>query len=563
MPVPCRRVLSLLMVLAFLPSFAVAEEAEPQLSPPAVAPAPERRICPVPDPEVMVAEGATIGQVSIAIGDIFDPTKEGENRRAYRLVNRLHYDTRPSVVENLLLFHTGDRYDPRLLAESERLLRGQRYFYDATVVPISYCEGVVDVAVVARDVWTLFLSASYTRSGGKSRTEFEIQDANFLGTGKDIAIANRSDVDRSGWVAWYRDKNLLGSRARLELWYGENDDGSFQVFDLNRPFYSLDARWAGGLRIRTDDRFDRFYRLGKITDRFRHEQDFIEGFYAFSPGLRNRRSLRLFVGATYLDDIFSKAPEGEPVFRVPDSRKLAYPWLGFEWIEDDFRTTHNLDQISRTEDVYFGTRVTGRVGYSAESFGADEDLGIFSLTAENGTEIGDKAIGFITGSASGRWNQEEVQNLIVDAQARYYRKTFQRHVFVATAWGTWSENLDFDRQILLGGDNGLRGYPLRYQSGSRRFLISLEQRFYTDWHVLKLVHVGGAVFADVGRAWFPDDPSRNPGADEILRDVGVGLRLGSSRSGRGTLVHFDIAFPFDGDTSIDDIQWLVTTKESF
>ncbi|HEX4954828.1 MAG TPA: BamA/TamA family outer membrane protein [Thermoanaerobaculia bacterium] len=550
MPSFHRLLLSLLLVL-FLPPLGAGAE--------------ERRICPVPAPEVMVAEGATIGHVAVAIGDVFDPNKEGENRRLYRLVNRLHYNTRPSVVENLLLFRTGDRYDPRLLAESERLLRAQRYFYDATVVPVSYCDGVVDVAVEARDVWTLFISASYTRSGGKSRTEFELQDANFLGTGKDIAIANRSDVDRSGWVAWYRDKNLLGSRARLELWYGDNDDGSFQVFDVNRPFYSLDSRWAGGLRIRTDDRFDRFYRLGKITDRFRHEQDFIEGFYGYSPGLRNRRSLRLFVGATYLDDIFSKAAEGEPVFRVPDSRKLVYPWVGFEWVEDDFRTTHNLDQISRTEDVYFGLRVTGRAGWSAESLGADEDLGIFSFTAENGGEFGEKAIGFITGSASWRWNWEsgEAENLIVDAQARYYRKTFGRHVFVATAWGTWSDNLDFDRQILLGGDNGLRGYPLRYQSGSRRFLISLEQRFYTDWHVLKLVHVGGAVFADVGRAWYPDDPSRNPGADEVLRDIGVGLRLGSSRSGRGTLVHFDIAFPFDGDPSIDDIQWLVTTKESF
>ena len=32
----------------------------------------------------------------------------------------------------------------------------------------------------------------------------------------------------------------------------------------------------------------------------------------------------------------------------------------------------------------------------------------------------------------------------------------------------------------LGGDTGLRGYPLRYQNGNQRALFTVEERLYTN-----------------------------------------------------------------------------------
>jgi hemolysin activation/secretion protein len=121
-----------------------------------------------------------------------------------------------------------------------------------------------------------------------------------------------------------------------------------------------------------------------------------------------------------------------------------------------------------------------------------------------------------------------------------------------------ARNLDPEKQILLGGDSGLRGYPLRYQDGDARLLFTVEQRFFTDYYPFRLLHVGGAVFFDAGRTW-------GGGASQLglLRDVGLGLRLSSSRSGLGNVIHIDLAFPLDGDPSIKSAQWLVTTKASF
>ena len=39
-------------------------------------------------------------------------------------------------------------------------------------------------------------------------------------------------------------------------------------------------------------------------------------------------------------------------------------------------------------------------------------------------------------------------------------------------------NPDMGEQLLLGGDNGLRGYPLRYQSGNKSLLFNVERRAY-------------------------------------------------------------------------------------
>ena len=114
---------------------------------------------------------------------------------------------------------------------------------------------------------------------------------------------------------------------------------------------------------------------------------------------------------------------------------------------------------------------------------------------------------------------------------------------------------------MLGGDNGLRGYPLRYQSGARRMLFTVEQRFYTDVYLWRLFRIGGAAFFDVGRAWGGTSANAvNPG---WLSDVGVGLRIVSVRSAFGNVVHIDLAMPLNRDPGISKVQLLVKTKQSF
>jgi hypothetical protein len=80
----------------------------------------------LPELTELEALGATIGRVVIDVEDIFDTSKPEEDKRLYRWANNVHVNTRPSVVEDILLFAEGDLLTGQILAESERLLRDRR-----------------------------------------------------------------------------------------------------------------------------------------------------------------------------------------------------------------------------------------------------------------------------------------------------------------------------------------------------------------------------------------------------------------------------------------------------
>ena len=92
-------------------------------------------------------------------------------------------------------------------------------------------------------------------------------------------------------------------------------------------------------------------------------------------------------------------------------------------------------------------------------------------------------------------------------------------------------------------------------------LFTVEQRYFTDWYPFRLFRIGGAIFADVGRVW--GDNVVDEYRHGWLRDVGFGLRFASTRTGFRKMVHLDIAFPLDGDSSIDDVQILLESKRTF
>ena len=88
----------------------------------------------------------------------------------------------------------------------------------------------------------------------------------------------------------------------------------------------------------------------------------------------------------------------------------------------------------------------------------------------------------------------------------------------------------------------------------------MEQRLYGERQIFHLFRAGAAAFAEVGRAWGGDAPASRLG---LLRDVGIGLRLGSSRSSHGAMVHVDLAYPLDAPGDRRRPQLLISTGDTF
>ena len=515
----------------------------------------------LPSAAELEAAGATIGRVIIDKQNVFDTSKPGENKSIFRLANRWHIVTRDSVIEQQLLFRSGDPFSQRILEESERLLRVNNYLYDAKITPIRYEEGVVDIRVWTRDLWTLMPGLSVSRSGGENRTRVELSEQNLLGLGVKIRVSHTENVDRDSTSFEYFDKNLGNSWTSAFFKYSDSSDGGTTQFNLKRPFYALDTRWSAGARYFDDEREESFYDLGNEVAEYKSESEIHSAFWGWSTGLIDGWARRWTTGIVYDDRDFSAVPDGELPSLVPEDRKLIYPFLGFELLQDNFQTASNRDQFERTEDFFLGTRLVARLGFATESFGSDRDAIIYSLSASNGYgSIQRKAL-FLSAWASGRVEHGESTNTQVGVNTRYYNQITEKRLFFMTLEGSWGNNLDLDNLVDLGGDTGLRGYPLRYQTGDSKFLATAEQRYFTDWYPFRLFRVGGAIFADIGRTW-GDNPVGGPSLG-WLKNVGIGLRLGPTRSSGRDVVHIDIAFPLDGDPSIDSVQFLIDSKKSF
>ncbi len=516
---------------------------------------------PLPSDMELERRGAVIGRIIIRNRNIFNLRNPKDNHALFRLANRLHRRTRRSLIRKQLLFHSGERFSAHLIDESARLLRADPYFYDASIRPVRYHDGKVDILVSTRDVWTLNPGFDFSRSGGKSRTGVQLEDLNVLGTGTDLIVQHLHSVDRSESDISVSNGHLLDGWTTVSATYGNLSDGRMRQLIVNRPFYALETRHAGGLSL-TDTTFDQpLYDLGQIVDRFSEHARQLQGYVGWSHGLVRGWSRRFSVGWTDDEHHFAPSSLWSGPTLLPVNRTFIYPWFEFDLIQDEYAKLHNHNQIHRTEDFDLGAYFTGRVGWAARTFGSSRTEVPFTFTTGDGYVLPHGDTLLVSSTFSGRLLHGTLENGVLSAKVVNYTEQGAQWLLYSAVSATAGRRLTLDNQILLGGDSGLRGYPLRYQDGTARALFTLEERWFSNWYPLRLFRVGAAVFFDMGRTW-GRAPLGQPSLG-LLKDAGFGLRLGNARTAFGNVIHIDLAFPLDGGSNIKRVQFLVQTERQF
>jgi hypothetical protein len=317
----------------------------------------------------------------------------------------------------------------------------------------------------------------------------------------------------------YGDPNVLGSRWTLAMAYVNASDGAQRTLALAQPFYSLDAPWTATVKAIQFNRSVSRYNLGDIVDQFKRDERYHEVCGGLSSGLVEGWTRRVYGGMQYDQNRLAQIPgTSTPAAILPPNRTLSYPFIAAEMVQDDFRKVGDQNQIGRTEDLYFGTRLYMETGYSATAFGASQIDLLFTTSAAKGYQLSELTQLFLAGTVNTRLESGSIRNLFADATATYYWRWQPDDLLFVFFSGTTTHALDPDSQLLIGGDTGLRGYPLRYESGTSRSLLTIES---------------------------------------------CGIRFGNTRSGLGNVLHIDLAFPLNGDRSISKVQFLVQTKASY
>ena len=523
-----------------------------------------------------------IRQVQIEIRELFDDPDIGW---FYRGVNELKIATKEEVVKRELLFKKGDAYDPFLVEESERNLRTLPFFRQVSITPIIDGE-YVDMLVSVQDTWTLFPTLNFSSGGGTKKREIGLSEKNLLGYGKRFEVLYADDEDREKIAGIWDDNRLFGSHHRLFLGHFQRSDGYRSIGFYGRPFRSLVEPRAWSANVDASDIVGKLFSNGDERFIFRERKQILGAGITFSDGdpeeLLNRYTIGYeYENAEFLEadsedfddvDVDPNSVSQDPAL-LADNRRFSGPFIAYQRIEPNFLSINYVDRFDRIEDFNLGNELFLKTQIASNFLGSLEDTLVITASISDGWNLSPKS--FVRGELGGgtRTNKEGLDNTVFHGQINYYNVLgpkylsdmyIGRHTFASSILLDHSEDLDRDREFLLGASTGLRGYKDRTFTGSTQIKLHVEQRIHFLDEIARLVSLGMAVFADGGGT-----SNKGPGealARNFYADVGLGLRLGFPRSSGGTVMRIDLAFPLrEGPEGSEQFEprVLVTVGQAF
>lgn len=504
-------------------------------------------------------DGKRIRSITVQLRQIFD---EGDLNYIYRAANRAKIKTREYVIRRELLFKEGDVVDEFMLKESERRLRALRYLRKVNIKP-TVVGDEVDLVVSVQDTWTFIPNFSFATQGGKDNRSVGLTESNVMGFGKRAEILYEEDENRKIIEGVYDDPRVFSTDYKFTTAIFQRSDGNRVYNYFGEPFRTLYDRRSWYLSSDNSDLVGRLFKNGDERYIFRQKLDAVRGRYTFTRGNPESNLWRYSVGYDYLYDRFSQADaedykdldldpavvSNDPAL-LPDARRFSGPVFTSKYIEPDYISMNYVDRFDRVEDYNLGAEYDYSMMLAPEEFGSNVDAMLVSGNRSAGFRITRGA--FLRGEigAASRWESGGLANSLLRAEMKYYQVlgTLQwgdlflgKHTLAASFFVDYGEDLDRDREFVLGADNGLRGYKARAFVGDKRGLLNIEDRMHFIDDAFKLVSIGGAVFCDVGGA------TRNRLSDvfgeDAYADVGIGLRLAFPRSSGGRVMRIDLAFP--------------------
>ena len=481
-----------------------------------------------------------IGRITV---DALDVYSKHEARRGffYRAADRLHVETRASVVRRFLLFSEGDVYKPERLEETERNLRAQHYLKSATVTALPPHDGVVDVIVTTQDAWSIAPATQAGNKGGAGNYGASISESNLLGLGKDVEVNWHKDIDRTRVGIQYQDPMLLDGYWKTFVAYGHTTDGNDQRLSLERPFYSFATPWATQLSFIGFQRNDKLFSGGLTSARFEHQMRRVVASWGVALDPTDTTANRITGGLRLTRDRFDRLTADDP-FQPPVNRDYRYLFTRFEHSENDFVKLNFVNKDIRFEDFNLGRQFSAEAALSPRLAGAPVNSAYTRLTFADGA--GSETSFLLHNISLESRFDGGAQNAIASGVLYAVRRigeehpsTFVGRIVLNNAWRQDREN-----QFFADGLTGLRGYRAHSFAGSRSLIVNAEERFYLGRELLQLFSPGIVAFVDAGNATYG-------GFSKLMNlkaDAGVGIRIGLPRTPKN-LFRLDFEYAFNRD----------------
>lgn len=515
--------------------------------------------------------GKRVAGIWVKNFDVFGP----EDSALLTWLNVFHMTTRETIIAREVLLRPGDVWSDDIAEETRRRLMDPLFTSYVVVMPVRAVNpNEVFVLVVTRDLFSLRLNTDFEfQAGVFSLLRIEPAENNFLGRRKRVAGVFEMDLGRVSVGPTYYDSNIWGSRWRLSsavraMFAREtsNYEGTASETTLDYPLWSFARKWSFsttfshfdgtqrsflGPNLRTyDDKLTPavetlpwrygYRRLGTSTGVVRQYGTTV--LQRFGAGYSfNVRRPRLFE-----EDFASTAPDVREDFIrdvLPRSERVSSPFVTYFVFTPRFVTFRDVDTFDLPEDRSLGPSLSLYLGWSEPSLGSERRFVDLSGVLGFDAEIGHRGLLRLSASGSGRADVEH--NDLYDARwstnAFFATPQMWRVARVVVRLGTDrlvdNQNL---RNVAIGGDSGLRGYPINAFFGPALVRGNLELRSAP----LRLA------FARLGLAAFWDFGHAAPRfADLVIHhDFGLGFRLLLPQL-QPTVIRLDWAVATQGPTA--------------
>jgi len=493
------------------------------------------------------AKHMKVQTIQVQVQNVFDPEIPSENYWPYRVANIIHIRTRAAVIRRQLLMRPGDIADPDLFDESERNLRALPFVKSANIQEIPRPSGDVDLVVKTQDTWTLKPQLNFGTQGNQSTFSTGIEEDNFLGYGKSVTVFYTKDQNGVSRELGYVDPQIGNTRLTLNTDFKDTSTGDEEHVNLQQPFYSLESRWSAGMMTDRVIGVQKVYQSGneinEYTQRHLHLDPSVGMRLNDDPENVHRLTLRFrYTKDDYLPDSLTQPNS------LPANNTLSGPLLVWNFIQSQFIKETFIDKAERVEDFNLGHQLTAETGYSGRAMGATDNSVPYSVNDGFGFGGEGQWFGLASLGLAGRYNTYASNqiggrplNTLYFGNLNVFGHLLSMFPLTGVAHmeATYLQNPDIQDFVQLGGDTGLRGYPVKAFTGDKSVLANLETRFYAPYEVLHLAYIGGAAFVDAGQVQ-PQGVGFN--RRDLHADVGAGFRFALTRSTIGTVYRVDFAY---------------------
>lgn len=484
----------------------------------------------------LVYGGKTIRSVKIQQLQPFGPSIYDTSRIVTSSMemfgNDVHNQTLKKVIRNHLLFREGDRLNPSIIADNERIIRHLSYIEDARIFIVDLPEApeFVDIIVLAKDAFSIGFGGDLKDWNAGS---IEFFDKNLGGLGHEFHSILYLNSEKEPWLGYeffYIINHIGRSYISSEIRYANIFEKETFKLSFNRKFITPSTKYAGALNIEQTQNTHNIKHNDTLTIPTEVRYNLLDAWFGRAFALTSIKKytpirINLVLASRIQDRHYFKRPEvSENTFYEYHNRKL---WLNsISLSQQRFYRTSLIYSFGRTEDIPQGTLLNFVFGpefdeftrrfYSAVSFSRGEllaNFGYLHAKAEFGT--------FFTKDFFPALG-------IAHLEANYFTNLFIINRFKIRHF----LNLNYvkgynrysDEYIDINDDYGIRGYRNDEVRGTRKATMNYEAVVFSPYYFYGFRFVFSG-FLDLGMISYTQPLL----IQKLHSGFGIGIRIRNER----------------------------------